>query len=59
MRMTAICAGTNEDGDRFLMCGDGDENGSNLCGDGWGWGQGLVETIGDGFRVHGDGWRWG
>jgi len=26
------------DGDRFLMCGDGDEDGSNLCRDGWGWG---------------------
>ena len=23
MWMTAICAGTNEDRDRFLMCGDG------------------------------------
>jgi len=30
--MAAICTGTNGYGDRFLMCGDGDGGGSNLCG---------------------------
>ena len=24
--------------------------------DGWGWGQGLAGTVGDGFQVHGAGW---
>jgi len=36
------------------MCGNGD--GSNLCGDGWGWGTGSSGDGWDGFHVLGDEW---
>jgi len=32
---------------------NGEGDGSCLCGDGWGLGQGLAGTVGDGFQVHG------
>jgi len=41
------------------MCGNGEGDGSCLCGDGWEWGQGLAGTVGDGFQVYGDEWGWG
>jgi len=40
------------------MCGNGEGDRSYLCGNGWGWGQGLAGTVGDGFQFHGDGWGW-
>jgi len=41
------------------MYGNEDGDGSNLCGDGWGCGQGVAETVEYGFQVCGDGLGWG
>jgi len=38
------------------MYGNGDGDGSNLCGNGWGWGQVWMGTVGDGVQVRGNGW---